>query len=59
MTPTIYQELKALARVILRKAIKCYGRAHVRSIVETYESTIPNFDQAIKEAFDELARESR
>ena len=50
-------ELKNVARVIIRKAICTHGRARVRELLQSYRAQNEEYDQIIRSAFAEFARE--
>ena len=53
------QQIKEIALIIIRAAVKTHGRAYVRKMIETYRATKPDYQEAIEEAFNEFARGRR
>ena len=53
------QQIKEIALIIIRAAVKTHGRAYVRKMIETYRATRPDYQEAIEEAFNEFARGRR
>ena len=50
------QQIKEIALIIIRAAVKTHGRAYVRHLISKYKATKPDYQEAIEEAFNEFAR---
>lgn len=57
MKDDVKKELRSVARVIIRKAICTHGRARVRELLQSYKAQNAEYDQIIRSAFAEFARE--
>lgn len=53
------RQLKEIAALIIRKAVKTHGRAYVRKLIEGYQAIRPDYQVAIEEAFEEFSRGDR
>lgn len=57
MKDDVKKELRLAARVIIRKAVCTHGRAQVRELLQSYKAQNHEYDQIIRSAFMEFARE--
>lgn len=57
MEDSTKEELKNVARVIIRRAICTHGRTKVRELLKSYKAQSAEYDQIIRAAFADFARE--
>jgi hypothetical protein len=53
------KQMKENALIIIRAAVKGQGRAAVRKMIENYKGARPDYEEAIKEAFEEFCKGGR